>query len=217
MKKANLLVPFQMRQVVKFSGPNATKAAQELVRVLGLHRMTVALIAERIKWFEGEHVSENLPKMYLTSAAKRAGAELVGAPVKAEEPKLSHVEKLLKSFAVRGDLAADAVEAVKRYAEVEDNADRVADFARSVARELETLARELEYDQAYGEALNKSGDHFDCPAGDGSISEESSQADPCATCHRVYHDACFYTKAHACVRAGVIEERPGYGIKEAIK
>lgn len=118
----------------------------------------------------------------------------------------------------KGDEGKDAVEAVRRYAEL-DGADpeSVARYARAVARTLGALATELDRepgDAANGHHLND-GAGYDCPVRDGVISSDSIQADPCRHCDRVFHDRCFYTPAHPCVRAGLIKERPGYGLKKA--
>lgn len=116
---------------------------------------------------------------------------------------------------VEGDLGKDAVEAVLRYADVNEDPAAVASYSRAVARTLQLLARELDIDP--GETLNvEDGGNLVCPARDGSISKESHQADPCVNCSRVYHDRCFYTKAHPCVAAGLIQERKGYGIKGGV-
>lgn len=129
---------------------------------------------------------------------------------------MATIKGVLADFETRGgDCGKDAVLAVRQYAEL-DTTDKIdlARYARAVARMLNQMAVEL--DREPGIVANEGPVGFPCPVGDGTIAVDSHQADPCIHCSKVYHDRCFYAKGHPCVRAGLIEERVGYGVKKAV-
>jgi hypothetical protein len=130
---------------------------------------------------------------------------------------MATIKGVLARFSTsEGDAGKDAVLAVQQYAARDwTDKDDLARYARAVSRALGSMAQELERQDGDVPNVAPAGQSgYACPVGDGTISADSHQADPCAHCSRVYHDRCFYTTAHSCVKAGLVDERPGYGTEE---
>lgn len=56
--------------------------------------------------------------------------------------------------------------------------------------------------------MRMDGGYLECPACYEAVGFDS---DPCAYCHKAFHDRCFYTRDHGCVRNGDIPHDPTYG------